>query len=101
MAIRVPEELEISDVDQHLPCQFCGAPDVADPDDLTAWAGHLVSWHGFEVVEPRDEEGHPRKVRLRMVGWAPRAKFAVNQRVNVKMNSRPRETLGGRLKSRH
>ena len=87
MAIRLPDELVISDSDEHQPCPFCGHSTATDPDDMDAWAEHLAAWHALEVVEDRPhdhEQEAPRTIRLKQVGWKGRTKFGPNQRVNVK-----------------
>lgn len=99
MAIRLPDALEITDFDEHEPCPFCGHSTAADPDDMDAWADHLIAWHGFDVVEDRphdDERETPRTIRLKQVGWTGRTKFAPSQRVNVKADSHPRDYAGRR-----
>src|SRR4051812_45438956 len=90
--------ITISDHDELGACEWCGSPD-RDPDDMDKWARHLAAWHGYRVVEDRPrpvDASQPRTVVLERVGWSDKAKFYVNQRVNVKADSKPRDYAGRR-----
>jgi hypothetical protein len=98
MASLLRETLEISEFDMHRPCTFCGSAEC-DPDEMDVWITHLVTWHGYMVAEDRaasDDGAQPRTVKLQQVGWSPHAKFAANQRVNVRAGAYQREFAGRR-----
>ena len=98
MASLLRETLEISEFDMHRPCTFCGSAEC-DPDEMDLWITHLVTWHGYTVAEDRAASGdgaEPRTVKLQQVGWSPHAKFAANQRVNVRAGAYQREFAGRR-----
>jgi hypothetical protein len=90
------ETLEITHWDMHHPCQYCGSPDC-DPDEIDIWVNHLVTVHGYQVVDdiPGDAKGEkPRTVRLKLIGWTEHAKFAANQRVIVRAGVQQRHLVG-------
>lgn len=76
--------------------RWCGSHD-RDPDDMDKWAQHLAAWHGYGVSRTgRTLVGQPRIIVLEQLGWSDKAKFYVNQRVNVKADSKPRDYTGRR-----
>jgi len=96
MANPLRDTIEISDSDMHRPCTFCGGPEC-DPDEMDLWVTHLATWHGYKVTEdkPGSANGErPRTIQLQQVGWSPHARFAANQRVNVKAGAFQREYAG-------
>ena len=98
MASLLRDTVEISEWDMHRPCTFCGSADC-DPDEMDVWVTHMVTWHGYMVAEdvPASRDGErPRTIRLQQVGWSPHAKFAANQRVNVRAAAYQREYAGRR-----
>jgi hypothetical protein len=92
------ETIEITDWDLHRPCTLCGSADC-DPDEMDQWVTHMVSCHGYKVTDdvPAPRNGDkPRTIRLQQVGWSPHARFAANQRVNVRAGAYQREYAGRR-----
>jgi hypothetical protein len=88
--------IEISEWDMHHPCKFCGSPDC-DPDEMDLWVSHMVTWHGYKVVQdvPGSLNGEkPRIIRLELVGWSEHAHFAANQRVTVRAGAQQRDLVG-------
>jgi hypothetical protein len=98
MASTLRDTLEITEYDMHRPCTLCGSAEC-DPDEMDVWVTHLVTWHGYTVAEerPASADGErPRTVKLQQVGWSPHAKFAANQRVNVRAGAFQHEYAGRR-----
>ncbi len=50
MANPLRDTLEITEWDMHRPCTLCGSAEC-DPDEMDLWVTHLVTWHGYKVVE--------------------------------------------------
>jgi hypothetical protein len=98
MATSLKDSLQITEWDMHRPCVFCGSPEC-DPDEMDVWVTHLVTWHGYKVIEETSASAdgeQPRAVRLQQVGWSPHAKFAPNQRVSVRSGAFDRDYAGRR-----
>jgi hypothetical protein len=88
MAIHLPDDIKITDWDEHRTCPFCVIDRAeTDPDDMDRWAAHLTTHHGYRVVDDRPrpvDEKAPRTIRLQLAGWSSKAKFQPNVRVDVK-----------------
>ena len=96
MAKPLRDTIDITDFDMYRPCIHCGSPEC-DPDQMELWVAHLVSCHGYKVIQdvPASRDGaRPRTVTLNLVGWSETVRFKANERVIVRAGVLQRELVG-------